>query len=464
MNHEYIKADEFQYQMVPLPGDIARVIAAGHYEEAREMIAVRMENPRVSDILKKRMKVELEMLTHIEARFTVTPEQGVMLMLEKGVSDFTLEELEMLRRSSVVDWRYVDGEIRYLDTFADTLCRIEAEYRNRMEEIPPEEPNPVDDILKSIYDGMEMKAHIHIRHQIDFDPAKIEAGKTLRIYLPIPKDEINAQMKNIQILATSHTPAAMAEGDTLQPTIFFKETAATDLSVWVEYAFDHELVYHDMSKADPAVCESGVIPADVLMYLEEKTPHITFTPYLRALAAEIVGNEKNLLKKARRIYDYVTTQVTYRFAPDYASIDCVPEYCALNGYGDCGIQALLFITLCRIAGIPAKWQSGICARPQDIGEHDWSQFYIPGMGWLFADLSMGGHAFRLGKTDRWNFYFGNIDPYRIPVNEDVCEELIPEMKFARRDPTDNQAGEAEYEDAPCPWDTYERTFVDLGIH
>ena len=52
---------------------------------------------------------------------------------------------------------------------------------------------------------------------------------------------------------------------------------------------------------------------------------------------------------------------------DYACIDHLAEYCALNLKGDCGVQALLFITLCRIAGIPAKWQSGIDAKPGDVG-------------------------------------------------------------------------------------------------
>ena len=35
--------------------------------------------------------------------------------------------------------------------------------------------------------------------------------------------------------------------------------------------------------------------------------------------------------------------------------------------GDCGVFALLFITLCRIAGIPARWQSGLAVRPGRVG-------------------------------------------------------------------------------------------------
>ena len=34
------------------------------------------------------------------------------------------------------------------------------------------------------------------------------------------------------------------------------------------------------------------------------------------------------------------------------------------------MQALLFITMCRIAGVPARWQSGLYAEPGSVGMHD----------------------------------------------------------------------------------------------
>ncbi|MFU1825049.1 transglutaminase-like domain-containing protein, partial [Enterococcus faecium] len=82
-------------------------------------------------------------------------------------------------------------------------------------------------------------------------------------------------------------------------------------------------------------------------------PHIRFTPYLRNLADEIVGDESNPLKKARLIYDFVTTKIHYSFMREYFTISNISEYAATNLKGDCGVQAILFITLCRIAGIPA---------------------------------------------------------------------------------------------------------------
>ena len=48
---------------------------------------------------------------------------------------------------------------------------------------------------------------------------------------------------------------------------------------------------------------------DFVACLREQYPHIRFTPYLRSLASEIVGEEKRPMEIARRIYDYVTNNV-----------------------------------------------------------------------------------------------------------------------------------------------------------
>ncbi|MFA6688263.1 MAG: transglutaminase-like domain-containing protein, partial [Sphaerochaetaceae bacterium] len=175
--------------------------------------------------------------------------------------------------------------------------------------------------------------------------------------------------------------------------------------------------------------------------------HIVFTPYLRALAAEIVGDETNPLVKARRIYDFITTNVMYSYVRRYDTIDDLSEYAAVNLKGDCGIQALLFITLCRICGIPARWQSGLYVTPEEIGCHDWAEFFIAPYGWLFCDCSFGGGAWRGGKTDRWNHYFGNLDVLRLPASGAIQTPFDPPKRHWRGDPIDNQRGEMEYEDA-----------------
>ncbi len=116
---------------------------------------------------------------------------------------------------------------------------------------------------------------------------------------------------------------------------------------------------------------------------------------------------------------------------EYFTILQIPEYAVLNQKGDCGVQALLFITRCRCAGIPARWQSGLFVTPYSQGCHDWAQFYIAPYGWLFADPSFGGSGYRSGNLEKQEHYFGNLDPWRMVANSEFKKALIlPRCNFA----------------------------------
>ena len=164
---------------------------------------------------------------------------------------------------------------------------------------------------------------------------------------------------------------------------------------------------------------------------------------LRALTDEIAGGETRPLEKARRIYDFVTTKIRYSYMRSYLTLPVIPEYAAAGRKGDCGVQAVLFITMCRIAGIPARWQSGLYANPGRVGNHDWARFYTREYGWLYADCSFGGGAHRAGNEEWRRFYFGNLDPWRMPSCRRFQSDFEPPMERLRSDPYDAQSGEAE---------------------
>jgi hypothetical protein len=51
------------------------------------------------------------------------------------------------------------------------------------------------------------------------------------------------------------------------------------------------------------------------------------------------------------------------------------------------------IALCRAAGIPARFVEGVTYGLSDSGpsleQHDWMEFYLPGIGWVPADPTWG---------------------------------------------------------------------------
>ena len=164
---------------------------------------------------------------------------------------------------------------------------------------------------------------------------------------------------------------------------------------------------------------------------------------IELLCAELTEGVTDPVEKARRFYNYVTTQVKYSFMPDYFVQPEIADSCLRTRRGDCGVQALAFITLCRCAGIPAKWQSGMVADPDSMGSHDWAMFYVAPHGWMFADPSFGGSAYRAGSELRHKHYFGNLDIYRNVTTNAFQADFEPCSRFWRHDPYDNQVGEVE---------------------
>ena len=200
------------------------------------------------------------------------------------------------------------------------------------------------------------------------------------------------------------------------------------------YRYRHRAVY-----VDPLAlpCDAAQPTFDT----GEQLPHIAFTPYLRALCARLTEGCAAPVEKAVAIYDYVTGHVDYRYQPAYVQLDDIADTCARELRGDCGVMALLFITLCRMAGIPARWQSGLSVRPGHVGAHDWAMFYLAPHGWLFADPSFGSSARRNGEAGRRKHYFGSLDPWRMVANSAFQAPLTPPDPAYRYDPYDNQMGE-----------------------
>ena len=212
-----------------------------------------------------------------------------------------------------------------------------------------------------------------------------------------------------------------------------------DDEFFVTFKFDRVVRYIDLD-FDKVDAEQPTF------YTNEALPHIRFTPYLVDLASKIKGDETNPLKIAKRVYDYVTENINYSYLRDYLYIDQIPEYVLKNGKGDCGAQALTFITLCRILKVPARWESGLRVGPNINSIHDWAQIYVAPYGWIPVDLTDGGGARRNLDPLKREYSFGNIDPFRMTACNDFQLGFDPPKRFMRCDPYDNQLGEAEYND------------------
>jgi transglutaminase-like putative cysteine protease len=206
----------------------------------------------------------------------------------------------------------------------------------------------------------------------------------------------------------------------------------------------------------PALEDAKVqpLPADFpAEFLAERPPHIRFSPAMKQTAAEIVGDETNPLAKARRIFHWINAKIRYHAEEEYGIIPSFSEHALTRRRGDCGVQATLFVTLCRAAGVPARWQSGWQTRPGNVDMHDWAEIYVAPWGWLPVDPSYG-----LNKSDDpavREFYFGHQDSYRMIVNLDYGRALTPAKASLRSEPADFQRGEVEIDGRNLYFDQFE---------
>ena len=193
-------------------------------------------------------------------------------------------------------------------------------------------------------------------------------------------------------------------------------------------------------------------------FTAERPPHIVFTPEVKRIANEAVGDATNPLEKARRIYRWMTLNVPWCSEMEYSIIPNISAKGLAARRGDCGVQGLTFITLCRAAGVPARWQSGWQTKQPNWNMHDWSEFYVEPWGWLPADASYGAGLRDHPDPAVRDFFCGHMDPYRFIVNLDYACPLVPHKTSFRSEPNDFQRGEIEIDGHNLYFDEWDYNF------
>lgn len=437
---------DLKFMSVPLPEDIIKLKNYGDFKGAEKLIEYLLSK-KIPEALRKRLEIEQDIIRIVGINEYPFDFIEANKMMKETFKDYEEQELTNLKDTGKVDWLYIDGTIHFQRRFLLNLIKTQADYEARL---IVKEDNEVDRLRKQeltqnvqkMKEQGSRKVKIHLKTSIQVKKEYERPGETVRVYLPLPKD--CKQVSAIQILKTSPEATFIAPENEAQRTVYFETILKENQVFSVEYCYTNQVDYVTL---DP----EKVSEIQPQFELSEELPHIRFTPYLEQLLDEILSGETNPIKKARKIYDFITTQVNYSFMREYFTIENISEYAAVNLKGDCGVQAILFITLCRMANIPAKWQSGLYVSQYYTGCHDWAQFYVAPYGWVFADLSFGGGARRNGDLDRWNYYFGNLDIFRMPANSEIQREFNPPKHFLRADPIDNQRGEFEYENQGLPY-------------
>ena len=416
-------------QAVPLPEAVSNAIAAGYLDFAGELMDGYLER-NIPSPLRRRLLMEKDLVRRRKAQYRYTYDEAEAL-LEKRFSKYRRGMLAGYIGKGLLDWSYVDGRLmleeRLLDNAAKR-CGLE----EKKEDPDLERRDMCIGLMEK--DG-HASARIRIRETLRItDPAF--TGKRVLVNLPYVKP-VEGMISSITPEDASGNLTALDDGNAEMRCARFSDVIGADTSFSAEFSYviearkgtrpAHEYIGHNLEE-----------------YLAQEEPHILFTPYLKELVGDVTKGITSPWDKAFAIYNWVTTNVVYSFMRSYATIDDISTYAAVNLKGDCGVQALLFMTMCRIAGIPARWQSGWYVTDEGVSCHDWAEFNISG-SWYPADCSFGGGAYRRDEEKRWRHYFSSLDVFRMVANTS-CMKRLSGKKAPADDPVDNQRGEAETDD------------------
>ena len=284
------------------------------------------------------------------------------------------------------------------------------------------------------------------------------AGEIIRAWLPIPRQY--PFQNGFKLDGSSPPVINLASENSRIRSVFMEQRAEANgpTKFEITYSYTARGVFFDLK---PEAIGRPDLSDPALAQFVAEAPHVVFTGQIRKLARGIVGSETNPMLQARAFYDWIGGNIQYSFAREYSTLTNISDYCLSHRYGDCGQEALLFITLCRSQGIPARWQTGWNTFPGFNDIHDWTEIYLAPYGWVPVDPWAGIFATRYctaltegERRELHDFYFGGLDYYRMAANSDHSMALDPPKKSMRSDDVDFQRGELEWDGGNIYFDNY----------
>jgi transglutaminase-like putative cysteine protease len=246
--------------------------------------------------------------------------------------------------------------------------------------------------------------------------------RTVKWWISIPDDDRWQSVLDFSVVSAPGPWRIVRDPDHGDRFLYVEVASPQDAALVTKVAFElrRQPVFVDI---DPA--RVGTITAtDRGLYADElrtDAPHMQVTPEIAKMAADACGSETNIALQARKLLDEVADYA------DHYSKDPTKPKCGVGDAGDCMTNKggcctdmhSLFIALARSRGIPARLQMGYRLREAnegkevDPGYRCWAEYFVPGYGWVPADVVEGDDPKGLGRT-RW---FSGLTERRLWLNE-----------------------------------------------
>ena len=158
------------------------------------------------------------------------------------------------------------------------------------------------------------------------------------------------------------------------------------------------------------------IPAVVKeKYLKDGDKYLIHDSYIKELSQKIAGGETNPYWIARKVYEYLTNNLSYNLKP-VGGWNPAPTVLK-RGTASCSEYSYSMIALCRALGVPVRYVGAISLRGDDASYddvfHRWTEVYLPPYGWIPFDANKGDQDTPGGKVTG----IGNVDARYIITTE-----------------------------------------------
>ncbi|QQP94285.1 transglutaminase domain-containing protein [Lysobacter enzymogenes] len=434
-------------------------VDAGRFGEARAQIDAALQQRGLRDEARAALEFQRERMRRIRLDFSLDRAQAEQ-KLRTQIPDLTPAEFDAWDRQGLLESMNIDGEKRYFQRAPSNLFRLSAQaLARRRADAKPLSAGPMETLNEhqrevrdaALQRGYGAPRRVRIVQSLSVRADAVPAGKTLRAWLPYPR-ELPHQQQDIRFLASAPAKHAIAPASTLQRTVYLEQTAQAGKPTRFEVSYELT-VYGQYRAIDPDKVVPAPDNAQTRPYLGERAPHIVFTPALRAFSRKVVGDEKNPYRVAQKLYAAVDA-IPWAGAREYSTISNISDYALHAGHADCGQQTLLLMALLRLNGIPARWQSGwVFGDDGYTNMHDWAWMYLAPYGWLPVDVTTG--RFESPDPQLAGFYLGGLDAYRVAYNDDYGRAFAPAKRFDRSETVDSQRGEVEWEGGNLYFDQWD---------
>lgn len=462
---------------------IDSLVENGSFSQATELVSAALNTPGLSQENRYRLNFEIDKMERIDREFNVTWEEALEY-IHKYIPDATDSQMNAWIEKGALEAKKIDGEWRIFKKAPHNLFLIDSAaskayiavegveeetsdfLKGYLPQVLAESAKNKAGVASSVEEQTKLlqkasyikpqKMRVHVKMRVF--PQAVPVGETVRIWLPYIHS-LNPKYRDVKLLNVFRSDNASPSNPEGNGTLKYilSDPSNVRQSLYAEMVsngtdtlkigYDLEFTSYNQYFAD---LEEWILPYNFdselyKKYTSEREQHIIFTPYLKKLTAEIVGDETKPYEIVKKIWSYIDKTIPWAGARDYSTIPNIPMYVLKNGHGDCGQVTLLLVTMLRIAGIPAKWQSGWMLHPGHVNLHDWGEVYYEGVGWVPVDQSFG-HNGSMDNPQQYYFFSKGLDAYRYIVNEDYGEAapLYPAKIYHHFDDVDFQMGEVEW--------------------